>query len=378
MRPPGPPTMQLSSHLVHDLRTPVNAILGYAGLLIEDEPDDDELHRRVLPVRECGEHLDQLIGSLPRSGPLPAGWMQSMQARVDQLTRALAELKAWPSAAPDDVARIETARDRLLTLLGELVADVAPVTPHGPAAVSTAPAVATTTGEGQGLILVVDDNDLNRDLLGRRLRQLGHEVDPAGDGDTALRMLPRRPYDVVLLDIIMPGLDGYQVLERLQADAELASIPVLVISSLTEMDSVARCIKLGAVDFLPKNVDPVVLHARVGRSIQQKRARDREISYLKDVAALTAAAASVRDSRAVDEESIGRVARRGDDLGELARAFGRMVHEINQREAALRAQLAEIQRLDVDATSRSQAVTEITESEYFQQLRAKVLALRQR
>ncbi len=225
---------------------------------------------------------------------------------------------------------------------------------------------------------MVDDNDLNRDLLGRRLRQLGHEVDPAGDGDTALRMLPRRPYDVVLLDIIMPGLDGYQVLERLQADVELASIPVLVISSLTEMDSVARCIKLGAVDFLPKNVDPVVLHARVGRSIQQKRARDREISYLKDVAALTAAAASVRDSRAVDEESIGRVARRGDDLGELARAFGRMVHEINQREAALRAQLAEIQRLDVDATSRSQAVTEITESEYFQQLRAKVLALRQR
>ena len=191
-------------------------------------------------------------------------------------------------------------------------------------------------------------------------------------------MPPRRPYDVLLLDIIMPGVDGYQVLEYLQRDAELATVPVLVISSLTEMHSVARCIKLGAVDFLPKNVDSVVLQARVSRSIQQKRARDREIRYLKDVTALTAAAASVRDGLPVDQDAIGHVVRRGDDLGELARAFSRMIDEINQREAALRAQLAEIQRLDVDAASRSQAVTEITESEYFQQLRAKVTALRQR
>jgi PleD family two-component response regulator len=152
----------------------------------------------------------------------------------------------------------------------------------------------------------------------------------------------------------------------------------LVISALTEMDSVARCINLGAVDFLPKNVDPVVLRARVRRSVEQKRTRDRELTYLKDVTTLTAAAASVRDGQAADEDAIASVSARSDDLGELARAFGRMVQEITQREAALRAQLAEIQRLDVDAASRSQAVTEITESEYFQQLRAKAQALRKR
>ena len=372
------PKVQLSSHLVHELRTPVNAILGYAGLLVEDEPEDAELHRRVVPVRECGEHLDQLIGSLPRSGSFPPSWMESVRAPLARLTSSLADLKAWPTAAPDDVARIETARDRLLTLLGELTDGEMLRAADAPAAPFVSVDVVPPGSDGAGLILVVDDNDLNRDMLGRRLQQLGHAVDVAGDGDTALRMLPRRPYDVLLLDIIMPGVDGYQVLEYLQRDAELATVPVLVISSLTEMHSVARCIKLGAVDFLPKNVDSVVLQARVSRSIQQKRARDREIRYLKDVTALTAAAASVRDGLPVDQDAIGHVVRRGDDLGELARAFSRMIDEINQREAALRAQLAEIQRLDVDAASRSQAVTEITESEYFQQLRAKVTALRQR
>ena len=376
VRPPAT-TTELSSHLVHDLRTPVNAILGYAGLLIEDAPDDAELHRRVLPVRQCGEQLDALIGTLPRRGTFPPGWLDGVQSPLAELAFSLAELKAWPRVPADDVARIETARDRLLALLAEIAGQ-----PHpAPAGLAPDPAPAATwapAADAAGLILVVDDNDLNRDLLGRRLQQLGHEGDTAGDGDTALRMLRRRPYDVVLLDIIMPGLDGYQVLERLQGDAELASVPVLVISALTEMHSVARCIKLGAVDFLPKNVDPVVLQARVSRSIEQKRARDREIRYLKDVTSLTAAAASVRDGLPVDQDVIGQVARRGDDLGELARAFGRMVDEINQREAALRAQLAEIQRLDVDAASRSQAVTEITESEYFQQLRAKVMALRRR
>jgi HAMP domain-containing protein len=122
----------------------------------------------------------------------------------------------------------------------------------------------------------------------------------------------------------------------------------------------------------------VVLRARVSRSIEQKRARDRELGYLDDVTVLTAAAASVRDGVPVDEAAIGQVAGRDDDLGELARAFGRMVQEITQREAALRAQLAEIQRLEVDTASRAQAVSEITDSEYFQQLRAKAQTLRQR
>lgn len=377
---PGAP-VELSAHLLHDLRTPVNAILGYSNLLVEDTPDDVELQRRVEPVRQSGERLNNLIGTLPRSGPLPAAWLPSLQAPLAELETGIAGLRSWDGAPQEDVDHIETARGRLLEMLARLAVNDDPTRlESAPQPQSAAPSlpqspVVPLTGSS---ILIVDDNDLNRDLLSRRLQQLGHQVDEVGDGDTALRMLQRRPYDLLLLDIIMPGLDGYQVLELLRADPDLSSLPVLVISALTEMDSVARCIDLGAVDFLPKNVDPVVLRARVTRSIEQKRARDRETGYLKDVAKLTAAAASVRDGQRVDEAELERVGQRADDLGELARAFGRMVHEFNQREAALRAQLAEVHRLEVDAASRSQAVAEITESEYFQDLRAKARALRER
>lgn len=377
-KPTAQPAVQLSAHLLHDLRTPINAILGYSSLLIEDTPNDAELHRRVEPVRASGQRLNDLIGALPNSGPLPTDWLASMQAPLAQLEAGIARLRSWDDAPQEDVDHIETARGRLLAMLARLAVNEDPTASDSTLAPSRPlPDIPLNAGSGSA-ILVVDDNDLNRDLLSRRLQQLGHQVDEVGDGDTALRMLHRRPYDLLLLDIIMPGLDGFQVLELLQADAELAALPVLVISALTEMDSVARCIDLGAVDFLPKNVDPVVLRARVNRSIEQKRARDRETSYLKDVAQLTAAAASVRDAQPVDTAAVERVGQRGDDLGELARAFGRMVQEINQREAALRAQLAEIHRLEVDAVSRSQAVAEITESEYFQELRAKARALRER
>ena len=376
--PAAQSTVQLSAHLLHDLRTPINAILGYSSLLIEDTPDDAELHRRVEPVRLSGQCLNDLIGTLPNSGPFPSDWLASMQAPLAQLETGIADLRSWDGAPQEDVDHIETARGRLIAMLARLAVNEDPTATDSAAAASQPLPEAVFHAGSSAAILVVDDNDLNRDLLSRRLQQLGHQVDEVGDGDTALRMLRRRPYDLLLLDIIMPGLDGFQVLELLQADAELAALPVLVISALTEMDSVARCIDLGAVDFLPKNVDPVVLRARVNRSLEQKRARDRETSYLKDVAQLTAAAASVRDAQPVDAVAVDRVGQRGDDLGELARAFGRMVQEINQREAALRAQLAEIHRLEVDAVSRSQAVAEITESEYFQDLRAKARALRER
>jgi CheY-like chemotaxis protein len=310
---------------VHDLRTPINAILGYSSLLIEDTPDDAELHRRVEPVRRSGECLNDLIGALPRSGPLPADWLAAMQAPLAELETGIADLRSWDGAPQEDVDHIETARGRLIALLARLAVNEDPTATDSTPAPSPPLPEAVVRAGGGAAILVVDDNDLNRDLLSRRLQQLGHQVDEVGDGDTALRMLRRRPYDLLLLDIIMPGLDGFQVLELLQADTELAALPVLVISALTEMDSVARCIELGAVDFLPKNVDPVVLRARVHRSLEQKRARDRETGYLKDVAQLTAAAASVRDGQPVDEAAIDRVGERGDDLGELARAFGRMV-----------------------------------------------------
>jgi class 3 adenylate cyclase len=135
----------------------------------------------------------------------------------------------------------------------------------------------TSAGSAQtGTLLVVDDNRVNRLLLGRALEQLGHTVTFAENGREALEALRRRPVDLVLLDIEMPEMDGYQVLAALAADPHLRDIPVVMMSSVEEVDSVARCIEMGAEDYLFKPVNPVLLRARVGASLEKKRLRDRQ------------------------------------------------------------------------------------------------------
>ena len=132
-------------------------------------------------------------------------------------------------------------------------------------------------------VLVVDDNEVNRDLLSRRVRRLGHEAETAVDGHDALARLGAEPFDLVLLDIMMPGLDGYAVLEQLKADERLRHVPVIMISAVDDMASIVRCIGLGAEDYLPKPFDPVLLRARVGASLARKRLHDREARYARSL-----------------------------------------------------------------------------------------------
>lgn len=130
-------------------------------------------------------------------------------------------------------------------------------------------------------LLVVDDNEDNRYTLTRRLKREGYaEVLTANDGIQALQLLKDRPVDLVLLDIMMPGLDGFQVLAQLKADAQLRDVPVIMISALEELASVVRCIELGAEDYLPKPFNPTLLKARVGASLEKKRLRDQVRSSL--------------------------------------------------------------------------------------------------
>jgi class 3 adenylate cyclase len=135
-----------------------------------------------------------------------------------------------------------------------------------------------------GALLVVDDNRVNRLLLGRALEQLGHTVAFAENGRQALDALRQRPVDLVLLDIEMPEMDGYQVLEALAADSRLRDVPVVMMSSVEEVDSVARCIEMGAEDYLFKPVNPVLLRARVGASLEKKRLRDQQRELVRKFA----------------------------------------------------------------------------------------------
>lgn len=119
----------------------------------------------------------------------------------------------------------------------------------------------------QGRILVVDDEKLNRMLLSTNLQESGYTVETAEDGEQALDLLRAKPFDAVLLDLIMPRMDGYQVLAEMRQDAVLRRIPVIVISSMDEMESIVRCIEMGATDYLPKPFNPVLLHARISASL---------------------------------------------------------------------------------------------------------------
>jgi adenylate cyclase len=132
------------------------------------------------------------------------------------------------------------------------------------------------SGATPGRLLVVDDNKVNRLLLVRGLEQQGHSVAFAENGRQALDRLRAETFDLVLLDIEMPEMDGYQVLEICLNDPELRDIPILMTTSLDELDSVVKCIELGAEDYLTKPVNPILLRARVNASLEKKHLRDEQ------------------------------------------------------------------------------------------------------
>ncbi len=146
-------------------------------------------------------------------------------------------------------------------------------------------------------ILIVDDVEDNRYTLNMLLDLEGYaRVAQAGDGAEALERLRAEAFDLVLLDVMMPKLDGYQVLERLKAEGRLHRLPVVMISALQEIDSVVRCIELGAEDYLPKPFNPVLLKARIGACLEKKRLRDQATAQLERVEAELRAARELQAS----------------------------------------------------------------------------------
>ncbi|MBC8165425.1 MAG: response regulator [Bryobacteraceae bacterium] len=146
----------------------------------------------------------------------------------------------------------------------------------------------SAAGPMRGLILVVDDDQDNRDVLSRRLLRDGREVMLAEGGRQAMRMLRRYPFDLVLLDIMMPDMDGYEVLAEIRNVARLKHLPVVMITAVDDADSVARCLELGADDYLPKPFNRTVLTARVQASLERKRLRDNDVKKTAELEAVLA------------------------------------------------------------------------------------------
>jgi DNA-binding response OmpR family regulator len=124
-----------------------------------------------------------------------------------------------------------------------------------------------------GLILIVDDNEMNRDMLSRRLARLDYETLSAENGERAIAVMKQQRFSLVLLDIMMPNMNGYEVLQYIKADPLLADTPVIMITAVDDLDSVVRCIEMGAEDYLFKPFNPVLLKARISATIEKYRGR---------------------------------------------------------------------------------------------------------
>ena len=186
-----------------------------------------------------------------------------------------------------DLKQLESSSEALMAISEELlqyhsIYALAPIQPSpvSPALLSHRRSVAAEPGEqdqkGSGLILIADDNEGNRRLAARRLEREGYSTITAADGREALEKLRLHKFDLVLLDVRMPELDGLGALQQLKEDPELRDIPVIMISAVEEIASVTACIEKGADDYLPKPFDPAIFRARVRSSVERKRLRDRE------------------------------------------------------------------------------------------------------
>jgi class 3 adenylate cyclase len=233
--------------LRHDLRTPLNAIKGYSELLIEDMEADGD-HPLRADLAKLKDSADQLLGQIDA--------MAALAGRND-------------ATALDDGGK----RAEQLDVVADVLRTIKPLPPSE----------ALPEAVRSSAILVVDDNASNRDVLARRLTREGHTVVTAANGSSALDLVAQQDFDIVLLDLIMPEMSGFEVLRRLKASEQTSHIPVIVISALDEIDSVVRCIEAGAEDYLPKPFNPILLRARVGASLEKKWLRDREKKFIAEL-----------------------------------------------------------------------------------------------
>lgn len=396
------PTDQLS-HFRHELRTPVNHIIGYSEMLREEAEDLDlsDFIPDLQQIREGGGRLLNVIEELLNPSSTAEVDLLDFSALEAQLRRTLDDplneiincsrrlqekaMGLGKASLTGDLRKIELAARQMLALAqagvtesesDKLEDSVRAETPTTEARSSSESSAKRSQQPKAGFLLIVDDNPTNRDMLSRRLEREGYTVAEAEDGRRALEMIAANKFDLVLLDILMPEMNGYEVLQQLKANEKWRDIPVIMISALDEIGSVVRCIEMGAEDFLSKPFDPVLLRARIGACLEKKRLRDQEVEYLQQVDRVTAAAAAV-ESETFDLQSLDEVAQRPDALGQLARVFQRMAREVYAREQRLKAEVQQL-RIEIDEVRKAREVAEITDSGYFKNLRTKAKEARNR
>jgi sigma-B regulation protein RsbU (phosphoserine phosphatase) len=280
--------------LRHELRTPLNAIIGYSEMLIEDVQDRDEedgqaaLIRDLETIRAAGAHLLALVNSILDPAHIetaqPALDLAALGTRLrqeldDPLNSIIgysaiwleeAHQRGWTDLIPD-VQKIHTAGQHLLQIVGSAVAFHHVQEPRPAQDSGTAGHATVRAAPAHGSLLVVDDNETNRDLLARRLERQGYRVVLAESGRQALEMLKEQTFDLVLLDIQMPEMNGYEVCQRLKADEGTRDMPIIFISALGDVRDKVQAFAVGGVDYVTKPFQFQEVLARVETHLALRR-----------------------------------------------------------------------------------------------------------
>jgi CheY-like chemotaxis protein len=273
----------------------------------------ERLRRFVEQMDEPLERVRQGLGTLLRFVPIePLDELFLQDARA--VFESALEVSAW-----DGRARLPS---------------------HGP--LRTTAARPDVPG-GRARVLVVDDDDIQRSGLSRLLNALGYDALTAANGVEALAVANGQSVDLVLTDIGMPQMDGFELLARLKREEATSHVPVIVVSGMDDIQSVVRCIEQGAEDHITKPFEMVLLQARIRAALERKRSRDVDLARLRRVAQLSAAAEAVEGDR-YEPGMLQDLIAHEDELGRLARVFDHMVGSLRLREDQLQHRLRELQR----------------------------------
>lgn len=310
--------LSILSHLRHELRTPINAILGYSEMIIEELEEieaDVEYLEKLETIRDCGNQLLVSINSFLN----PSSFNHQLDLRkilndpqlkieLERPTQIVLDHCHWLISLVEtefiaDIERISIAAQKLLQEVADIDhvslseindnhSEVMPIQTIDSlteidlildSASLLAANLDSALDTSNYTILVVDDNPHNRDLLARQVKAQGYKAIAAVNGRQAIKMIQTGIYDLILLDIIMPEINGYEVLKWIRSSS-WRHLPTIMISALDEIDSVIKCIEMGAADYLAKPFNPTLLKARLGACLEQKRLRDQESSYLSQLA----------------------------------------------------------------------------------------------
>ena len=395
----------LLSYLRHELCTPINGMIGYSDLLLEalQAQPTSTLFEDLQKIRNCSQQLLTLVTTILDPTQLEMSQFEGDLNRFGstlrmELITPLSTIIGYcemlleeaPAELISDVDKLHCSAQRLLSLVNDIVhlaqqqletimaeADSAsPLALESPeathlaqSAAATLEALNQTTSDKQrqgGMILVIDDNPTNCDLLARQLERQGYTVTAASNAQQALRLLQAVSYDLILLDMIMPGISGLDLLQQLKSTDAWRHIPVIMISALDEVDGAVKCIEIGAEDYLHKPCDPTLLKTRIGACLERKQLRDQEILYLQQVERLTTAAEEI-EAKTFNPDNLNDLIQRSDKLSQLARVFQHMAQEVYSREQHLEHQLQMLQ-VSIASGKEKDVAGDIATTDHFRQL----------